>query len=50
MDEARRRGFRETSLHAQSHAKAFYLRHGYAPHGDEYLEAGIPHLEMRAKL
>ena len=50
MDEARRRGFRETYLHAQAHAKKFYLRHGYAPHGEEYLEAGIAHLEMRAKL
>ena len=50
MDEARRRGFRETYLHAQAHAKAFYLRNGYLPHGDEYLEAGIAHLEMRAKL
>ena len=50
MDEARRRGFRETHLHAQSHAKDFYARHGYVPCGDEYLEAGIPHVEMRARL
>jgi predicted GNAT family N-acyltransferase len=50
MDEARRRGFRETHLHAQSHAKDFYARHGYVVEGEEYLEAGIPHVGMRARL
>ncbi len=50
MDEARRRGFKETHLHAQSHAKAFYARHGYVTEGEEYLEAGIPHIGMRARL
>lgn len=50
MTEARRRGFAETYLHAQSHAKDFYARHGYVVEGDEYLEAGIPHIGMRATL
>jgi len=50
MAEARRRGFREVYLHAQSRAKDFYLRHGYAVEGEEYLEAGIPHIGMRARL
>lgn len=50
MDEARRRGFAQTHLHAQTHAKDFYARHGYVVEGDEYLEAGIPHIAMRAKL
>lgn len=50
MDEARRRGFAETHLLAQSHAKAFYARHGYVVEGEEYLEAGIPHIGMRVKL
>ena len=48
--EARRRGFREVYLHAQSRAKDFYLRHGFAAEGEEYLEAGIPHIGMRAAL
>ncbi len=47
--EARRRGLRETYLHAQSHARDFYARHGYAVEGEEYLEAGIPHVGMRAR-
>jgi predicted GNAT family N-acyltransferase len=50
MAEARRRGFRETYLHSQSHARDFYARHGYVVEGDEYLEAGIPHIGMRARL
>jgi predicted GNAT family N-acyltransferase len=49
MAEARRRGFRETWLHAQSHARDFYARHGYVVEGDEYLEAGIPHVHMRSR-
>ena len=47
--EALRRGQPETYLHSQSHAKAFYERHGYAVDGLEYLEAGIPHVGMRAR-
>ena len=50
MAEARRRGLREAYLHSQSHAKDFYARHGYAVEGEEYLEAGIPHIGMRARL
>lgn len=50
MAEARRRGFRETYLHAQSHALDFYARHGYVVEGEEYFEAGIPHIGMRARL
>lgn len=49
MAEARRRGFAETYLHAQSHAKDFYARHGYVVEGEEYLEAGIPHVHMRLR-
>jgi predicted GNAT family N-acyltransferase len=47
---ARSRGFSETRLHAQTHALGFYRRHGYTPLGDEFMEAGIPHVEMRLLL
>jgi predicted GNAT family N-acyltransferase len=50
MDEARRRGFTQTHLHAQAHAKDFYARHGYVVEGEEYLEAGIPYIGMKAAL
>jgi predicted GNAT family N-acyltransferase len=47
---ARERGFSETRLHAQTHALGFYRRHGYTPLGKEFMEAGIPHYEMRLVL
>ena len=47
---ARERGFAETRLHAQTHALAFYRKHRYTPLGDEFMEAGIPHYEMRLVL
>lgn len=50
MAEAKRRGMPEVYLHSQSHAKAFYERHGFAVEGDEYFEAGIAHIGMRAKV
>ena len=49
MAEAKRRGMPEVYLHSQSHAKAFYERHGFTVEGEEYMEAGIPHIAMRAK-
>ena len=44
---AERRGHAELLLNAQTHAVGFYARHGFAPCGPEYLEAGIPHQPMR---
>jgi predicted GNAT family N-acyltransferase len=39
-------GLERIELHAQTHALSFYQRLGYRPHGEEYVEAGIPHLSM----
>ncbi len=47
---AREAGFTETRLHAQTHALDFYCKQGYTPVGEEFMEAGIPHLEMRLNL
>lgn len=44
------RGDKEVMLHAQRSAEAFYMRLGYAPHGEPFEEAGIAHIEMRRKL
>jgi predicted GNAT family N-acyltransferase len=46
IDEARERGLTRTYLHAQTHAIAFYERHGFVAHGGEFLDANIPHREM----
>jgi predicted GNAT family N-acyltransferase len=48
--QARAEGLASVELHSQTHAQAFYLRHGYAPEGAVFEEAGIPHVAMRKKL
>jgi ElaA protein len=35
------------TLSAQSHLRKFYQEFGFADEGQEYLEDGIPHIEMR---
>lgn len=47
---ARERGLRAVELHSQTHARVFYERLGYVAFGDEYDEAGIPHISMRKTL
>ena len=46
MQAARSRGDREVLLHAQTSAAPFYAKTGFVPRGEEFEEAGIPHLEM----
>lgn len=48
--EAARRGLVGLTLHAQVHAMPFYERHGYRAEGAIYLEAGIPHVDMKKRL
>ncbi|MDB5761102.1 MAG: acetyltransferase family protein [Herminiimonas sp.] len=47
MQQAKKRGDRAVILNAQIHAEAFYVRHGFVREGDEFAEAGIPHIRMR---
>ena len=47
---ARARGHALIVLHAQSYVTAFYRRAGFEPFGDPFIEAGIPHVEMRLRL
>ena len=37
-------------LNARTTAIGFYEKMGYSIHGDEFIEVGIPHVEMRKKL
>ena len=39
--------FECVELSAQTHAIAFYRRHGFEVSSEEYIEAGIPHRTMR---
>jgi predicted GNAT family N-acyltransferase len=50
VDEAQRRGMRSVALAAQTHAITFYRKHGFAEVGEVFVEAGIPHQEMRRVL
>jgi predicted GNAT family N-acyltransferase len=50
VQAARERGDREVLLSAQVHALGFYRSHGFAPVGEVYEEAGIPHQAMRLSL
>jgi len=50
MALARSRGHARAILEAQTLAMPFYVRHGFAAAGDEYLEAGIPHRTMTRTL
>lgn len=50
LDEAKRRGITRVVLHAQAGAVDFYRRAGFIPRGEEFMEAGIPHLEMELAL
>ena len=50
LERARQRGMRRIVLHAQTHAAGFYRRLGFTERGEEFLEAGIPHVEMTLEL
>jgi predicted GNAT family N-acyltransferase len=46
---AKGRGLASCALNAQTHALAFYERHGFVAQGEEFDEAGIPHQHMVLK-
>jgi len=50
IEKARERGHREVVLSAQIHAMPFYKAHGFTEEGEEYMDAGIPHRDMRRAL
>lgn len=47
MHEAEGRGHGQVLLSAQIRAEKFYNRHGFVREGEEFLDAGIPHVQMR---
>ena len=50
LDAARARGHVLAQISAQTHAADFYVRAGFVALGDEYEEAGIPHVTMQKRL
>jgi len=50
IEAASRHGHAVVELASQTHALEFYARLGFAAHGPEFLDAGIPHRNMRLLL
>ncbi|MFY2765089.1 GNAT family N-acetyltransferase [Arenimonas sp. MALMAid1274] len=50
MQQARELGWTELRLNAQVSAERFYARHGFAPYGERFMEAGIEHQAMQRTL
>jgi predicted GNAT family N-acyltransferase len=50
LDRARGRSMARSVIHAQTQAAGFYRRFGFSAQGREFLEAGIPHVEMTLEL
>lgn len=46
LELAHAAGHERAMLNAQVRAVAFYRRFGFEPAGEEFLEAGIPHIAM----
>ena len=50
LEQAQARRLAAVSIHAQRDAVPFWLRHGFASEGEEFEEAGIPHIVMQRPL
>lgn len=50
IDLAKQQGQQQIKLWSQTHAQSFYKKHGFVAQGDEFLDAGIPHIEMHLKI
>ena len=50
LKEARKQRLQELALHAQVYANEFYRKFGFEIMGDEFVEAGIPHVKMILRL
>lgn len=46
LEKAQALGVRRITLHAQTHALAFYDKLGFVAYGEEFMDAGIPHFHM----
>jgi len=50
LDEARSRGYKQVDVDAQTYAIPFYHKFGFVEHGQEFMDAGLPHKKMTLKL
>lgn len=47
LEEAQACGLRQLALDAQTHAVPFYRRFGFEETGEEFMDAGMPHIRMQ---
>lgn len=50
VEEGKKQRLQQLALHAQVYADKFYRKFGFEIVGDEFLEAGIPHVKMILRL
>ena len=50
LDEARNREISQLTLSAQLYVTSLYRKFGFKPVGEEFIEAGIPHVRMVKRL
>ena len=50
LNEARSRGFEQVDVDAQTYALPFYRSFGFVEEGEEFEDAGMPHIRMRLRL
>lgn len=50
INAAKQGGLQDIKLWSQTHAQAFYEKHGFITCSDTFLDAGIPHVEMRLRI
>ncbi|SCY34942.1 Predicted N-acyltransferase, GNAT family [Nitrosospira sp. Nl5] len=50
LEEARKRQIHQITLSAQLHAVPFYAKFGFQITGEEFMDAGIPHVRMNLRL
>ena len=46
VEEAKQKGYSRVYLGSQTHAIGFYQKLGFSAFGEEFMDAGIPHLSM----
>jgi predicted GNAT family N-acyltransferase len=50
LDYARTHEYKQVDVDAQTYALPFYRSFGFAEHGKEFTDAGLPHIKMTMKL
>lgn len=50
LNEARSRGLKQVDVDAQTYAVPFYRLFGFEAEGEEFEDAGMPHIRMRLRL